>query len=198
MTKLTSKQESFCQAILAGLNQSNAYRKAYDCRGMKAETIHVRACELRNDSKIAVRIEALMKPVIAGAQMSRAEALSIAAMVGRHDARKMFDRHGNPKEITELEENEAMSIEGFEFYEAFAGNGESRKAVGYTKKFKLRDRLKAIELIAKIRGYYRDEEEGDVSKVPPRVEVVFVDATGANVHVNMDKHRVKPKVQFVG
>jgi phage terminase small subunit len=165
---------------------------------MKAETIHVRACELRNDSKIAVRIEALMKPVIAAAQMSRAEALSIATMVGRHDPGKMFDTHGNPKEIHELDENERMSIESFEFYEDFAGKGESRKAVGYTKKFKLRDRLKAIELIAKIRGYYRDEEDGNETKIPPRVEVVFVDAAGANVQVNMGQPRVKPKVQFVG
>jgi phage terminase small subunit len=71
----------------------------------------------------------------------------------------MFNEHGSPKEITELDNTEAAAIGGFELYEDFQGTGESRKLVGYTKKFKLTDRLRALELYGKACGYYADRQE---------------------------------------
>ena len=55
------------------------------------------------------------------AQMTRIEWLERVARICLADVRKMFDSHGNPKEITELGENEAAAIAAFEFREDFAG-----------------------------------------------------------------------------
>ena len=56
---LTAKQESFAQAIVDGLNQSDAYRHAYDTSNMRPETLWVKASELANDDKVSVRIQVL-------------------------------------------------------------------------------------------------------------------------------------------
>ncbi len=37
---LTRQQETFCIFVIAGDNQSDAYRKAYNCTRMKAKTVN--------------------------------------------------------------------------------------------------------------------------------------------------------------
>ena len=83
---LTPKQEAFCQAIVAGQNQSDAYRAAYKVgKSTKPETVNQAASRIMADSNVAARVEELRKPVIAAAQMTleshlrRLEELSRAA-----------------------------------------------------------------------------------------------------------------------
>ncbi len=49
---LTSKQESFCNAILSGMNQSDAYRHAYNAEKMSSNTIKVKASNLVHQDNI--------------------------------------------------------------------------------------------------------------------------------------------------
>lgn len=60
---LTPKQEKFCQGIVSGLNQSDAYRQAYNCDGMGDPTINNNAYVLMQDNDIAMRIEKLRLPI---------------------------------------------------------------------------------------------------------------------------------------
>lgn len=60
---LTPKQEKFCQCIIKGMNQSDAYRKAYNTKNTKDETLWSNASRLMNDSKVAARIEELKKNI---------------------------------------------------------------------------------------------------------------------------------------
>ena len=55
---LTPKQHIFCDGILSGLNQSDAYREAYDVDGMMPATIHNEAFKLMANPEIATSIEA--------------------------------------------------------------------------------------------------------------------------------------------
>lgn len=59
MTKLTPKQEGFCQRVASGSNYSDSYRGAYDCSHMKGSTINRNAAALEKDNKIATRIQVL-------------------------------------------------------------------------------------------------------------------------------------------
>lgn len=62
--KRTDKQEAFCKEfVLNGGNASDAYRFAYDAENMQPETINVKACELKGDGNISVRIEELHSKV---------------------------------------------------------------------------------------------------------------------------------------
>ena len=65
--KLTPKQELFAIHVSGGMNQSAAYRLAYDAENMLDETIHSRASEVASNSKVAARIEELRKPVLEAA-----------------------------------------------------------------------------------------------------------------------------------
>lgn len=156
---LTRQQEAFCLFVLAGDNQSDAYRKAFDCRRMKAKTVHECASKLMAHPKVTARVAELMQPVIAKARLTREQWLERLARIALFDPRNMFDSHGNPLEITELQDNEASAITDFEFYEDFTGKGDSRKAAGYTRRFKLADRLRALELYGKAQCYYAEKME---------------------------------------
>ena len=56
---LTPKQEDFCRFYIETGNASEAYRKAYDCERMKAETVNRNAAALLANNKIATRLEEL-------------------------------------------------------------------------------------------------------------------------------------------
>src|SRR5687768_10658825 len=103
--------------------------------------------------KVRTRLAELFLPIIAEARITRERWFGEVAKCALFDVRRMFDEHGHLKEITELDDTEAAAIGGFEFYEDFQGKGESRKPIGYIKKFKLTDRLRALELYGKACGY---------------------------------------------
>ena len=54
LPSLTPKQHAFVRALLKGKTASDAYREAYDCEGMAANSIWVAASRLRSDAKVAL------------------------------------------------------------------------------------------------------------------------------------------------
>ena len=59
--KLTVKQEKFARKYLEYSCASEAYRHAYSTKRMKPETIHVEACKLLANPKVATRINQLQE-----------------------------------------------------------------------------------------------------------------------------------------
>jgi len=63
-TKLTAKQELFAKLIaIDGLNQSDAYRRAYNCENMSDSSVWCNAAKLAADAKVMPRIEQLKAKV---------------------------------------------------------------------------------------------------------------------------------------
>ena len=79
VTDLTPKQEAFCQAIVSGLSQADAYRSAYDAKAMKAAVVQNKASLLMKKGEIRVRIENLRKPVVEKLQYDLSQAMTEAA-----------------------------------------------------------------------------------------------------------------------
>lgn len=173
---LTQREEEFCLLILAGKIPSLAYKLAYQPKRATEKTIHEKSCRLMKQGKIRARLEELRQPAVDAAIMQRDEWLRSLTMLARADVRKMFDNHGNPLEIVDLPNNEAHAVAAFEFCEDFAGKGEGRVAVGFTKKFKLTDRPRVLELIGKAQSFYVEKREitGADGK-PINLTVEFVD-----------------------
>lgn len=59
MALKSSKQEAFCQAVVSGMSQADAYRSAYNAEKMKNETIQKRASELIRDGEVKGRLQEL-------------------------------------------------------------------------------------------------------------------------------------------
>ena len=72
---LTGKQEAFCQAIVKGSNQADAYRSAYNASKMKDETIYAMSSKLAADHKVAIRLQELRQPVVEKLQYGLEEAM---------------------------------------------------------------------------------------------------------------------------
>jgi hypothetical protein len=53
---MTPKREAFAQAVASGLNQSDAYRQAFNAAKMKPNSINVNASKLMADTEIALRV----------------------------------------------------------------------------------------------------------------------------------------------
>jgi phage terminase small subunit len=70
MKELTTRQESFAQAIVKGSNQADAYRLAYSADKMKDETIWSNASRLVIDKKVQARIKKLRQPSVNKASLT--------------------------------------------------------------------------------------------------------------------------------
>jgi len=70
LNKLTAKQELFCEEVVSGKTQADAYRTAYSAQDMLDKTIWVKASELMANGKVTGRIEELRLPVIKEAQLT--------------------------------------------------------------------------------------------------------------------------------
>lgn len=66
-TRLTPKQEKFCQCIVSGMSGKDSYIAAYDTKG-KDTTINQEVVKLLAREDIQNRIETLQKPIIKAAQ----------------------------------------------------------------------------------------------------------------------------------
>jgi hypothetical protein len=70
---LTPKQEKFCQGIVKGLSQSDAYRDAYDCENSSDEVIWKEACNLMKNRNVSVRIQELRAEVTQEIKYTKAD-----------------------------------------------------------------------------------------------------------------------------
>ena len=69
---LTPQQEKFCQCIVSGMNQSDAYRSSYNVRpNTKPESVNVSGSQMMADPKISQRVAELRKPVVEAIQLTR-------------------------------------------------------------------------------------------------------------------------------
>ena len=165
----SARVERFCiEVVRPGNSLSDAYRIAFQPKHCSPKTINEKASRLRKTDKVEARVKILVAPVIQTAQLTYARWLQEVDRVAICDPRKLFDTHGNPIDIPNLGDEEAPVIAGFEITEEFSGKGADRVPVGYTRKFKLVDKLKALELAGKARKFMeQDDGESDNSKIPP-------------------------------
>lgn len=93
---LTQKQQNFAKAIaLDGMNYSDAYRSAYNCKRMSDTTINNNAWKLMQDNEITTRIKELAaqadSPKIMSAQKRREKLTELAADEDPNVAMKAID-----------------------------------------------------------------------------------------------------------
>lgn len=91
--KLTSKQEAFCQAIADGMNQSDAYRSAYNAVNMKPDVVNVKASQLAAGGKVAVRVDELKQSLSDKSEWTRLDSVTALRNV-------VEGREAKPNDIT--------------------------------------------------------------------------------------------------
>jgi phage terminase small subunit len=81
------------------------------------------------------------------------------ARVAYFDPRKLFDRNGQPLALVDLDDDTAAAIAGLDVLEEFEGMGKDRRMVGMVKKWKLADKLGALDKLMKHLGGYKEDND---------------------------------------
>ncbi len=80
------------------------------------------------------------------------------------DIRDAYDDNGSLKPIKELPTSIAKCISSIEVDELWEGRGRDAKQTGFTKKVRMYDKLKAIEMVGKQIGMFNDKQHIVVEK----------------------------------
>lgn len=97
MARLTPKQEAFAQFVAQGETQSEAFRKAYPrSRKWMAKSVHERASELANFSKVVARIAELRAPAVEAMRITQEERIASYLDIARR-AREAKDLQAETK-----------------------------------------------------------------------------------------------------
>ena len=104
MTKLTPKQENFCNYYLETGNASEAYRRAYSCENMKDETVNERSCRLLKEYKISTRVSQLQADLQKKSDITKIEAVKELTNIVRARVTDVLFARGTTIKIKNLDE----------------------------------------------------------------------------------------------
>lgn len=88
-----------------------------------------------------------------------ARVLSELKSIGMVDVRQVFEDDGSLKAPNTWPEPVARAIAGVDIFEEFEGRGEDRKQIGWTKKLKMNDKVRALELLGKHLKMFAERHE---------------------------------------
>lgn len=155
MGKLTPKQERFVAEYLIDPNATQSALKA----GYSKKTAYSIGQENLKKPEIASAIAVKQQRIANRLEISAERVLQEIAKMAFMDPRKFFRDDGSPKDITELDDDTAMSLAGMDVLEQFEGSGDERKFVGYVKKFKLADKGQNLERLGRNLKLFIDRTE---------------------------------------
>lgn len=145
MTKLTDKQERFCQEFIIDLNGKQAAIRAK----YSEATAEQQASRLLSYAKVMNRIASL--------KTERAEKLSVDAeyVLRRHleidqmDVLDILGEDGSLRPVSEWPKVWRQYLSGFDVAELWEGRGDDKEQIGVLKKIKWPDKVKNLELLGK-------------------------------------------------
>ena len=164
MKPLTAKQEKFCQNLLSGMNQTEAYRDAYDCDNMQIETITNNAYQLTKNSDIATRLSELRNMTATPAVLSAQEKRQILADIARANLTDFIDENGQVR----LNSKSSRALKEYYIKTRVDKFGKPIK----TSSVKIIDAIQAIAEDNKMAGHYAPSKHliGNVDLTPELID----------------------------
>lgn len=155
---MTEKQKVFCDEYLIDFNATRAYKVAYkNCK--KDETANVNGSRLLRNAKVQEYIEERKENLKKRIEITQEDVINQLARIAFGDIRKIYNENGSLKNIQDLDNDTAAIITGIETTEEFDGYGEDKVQIGYTKKIKMAEKTKALDLLGKYFGIFKDKVE---------------------------------------
>lgn len=165
--KLTPKQEKFVQGLFSGLSQRQAFKQAYNAENMKDVTIDRKACVIAKQSNISARLTELQDEYKERNMVTIDRVLAEYAKIGFADI-KDFIEYKTVKTVVDTEDNGELIIDYKMVVDAkdsseIDGTLVNEVSIGKdgTFKFKLHDKLNALEKMGKTLGMFIDRVEAN-------------------------------------
>ena len=161
---MTDAQKRFCDEYLIDLNATRAYKVAYpNCK--KDETASAAGSRMLGNVKVQEYIQEQQREREKRTKVTQDMIVNELAKIAFLDISILYNENGGLKNIQDIDENTRRAISSLETFEEFEGYGEDREKVGDTKKVKLIDKTKALELLGKHLGMFKDKI--DISQDKP-------------------------------
>ncbi len=152
---LTPKQERFVQEYLVDLNATAAAKRA----GYSEKTAGEQAARLLTNVKIQLAIQEAQKLLRNRTEITQDMVIRETAKLAFFDIRKMFDKDGKPLDISNLDDDTAAALVGLDVQDVYEFNNDEKQFIGYIKKYKMADKLKALELLGKRFGTWEPQNK---------------------------------------
>lgn len=172
--KLAPKQKTFVDEYLIDLNATRAYKVAYP-KVRKDETARANSSRLLTNANIKAYIEERMKDREKRTEITQDRVLKEYAKIAFFNPKKLFNENGQPKDITELDDDTAAVIAGLKVNDVYEGFGEDRTFIGYLKEYKLTDKKGALDSLARHLGMFKDKVElsGEVNTNTDKLDKIL-------------------------
>lgn len=148
--ELTGKEERFCNEYLISFNGAKSARLA----GYSEHS----ACEIAYENlrkpHIIARIEELKAEQLIQLGVTPFSILRSLACIANGDIRRMFTPGGNLIDVADLEDDVAMAVQSIDVVEKRVDG-----SVEYTRKIKMYDRQRALELLGKHANLFIEKVE---------------------------------------
>ena len=160
---MTDAQKRFCDEYLIDLNATRAYKIAYS-RCKKDETANVNGSKLLRNTKVQEYISEKMKDREQRTKITQDMVIKELAKIAFLDIRKLYTENGQLKNVADIDSETAGAISSLETLEEYEGYGDDREKIGDTQKVRLLDKTKALELLGKHLGMFKDKVEIEQNK----------------------------------
>jgi phage terminase small subunit len=148
------RHEIFCQEILLMKPQLRCYSKAYpECSYASAAAASTR---LLNDVKVIDRIQFLRDEQRSRYKMTADDIHARLVMAAFVDPADLFNADGSSIAVHLLPPEIRLCIESLEIDDIVIGEGPEKKIIGTTKKIKVISKTKALELLGRHQGMFKD------------------------------------------
>jgi len=175
--ELTAKQIRFCQEYIIDLIGSQAAVRAEYSEDTAASI----ASELLTKPNIQAYVQELMDDRATRTRATADKVVSELYHLISYDPNEIYDTDGTLKKISNIPKNIRKAIASIEVTELFSGSGESRTWIGYTKKIKLWDKTKVLEMLARHHKLLTDVHElGGPGGAPLAAPQIFFESKKNN------------------
>lgn len=153
---MTDAQKKFCDEYLIDLNATKAYKVAYpNCK--KDETANAASSRMLRNVKVQEYISERMKQLEQRTEVTQDMVIKELAKIAFLDIRKLYTENGQLKNIADMDSETAGAISSLETLEEYEGYGNNREKIGDTQKVKLLDKTKALELLGRHLGMFKEK-----------------------------------------
>lgn len=153
--KLTPKQQRFLTEYLKDMDVVQA--------AIRAGYSEARAEVMGYQNLKKPEIQCAIRAALSGepAYITKDNVLREYARIAFFDPRKLFRPDGTPKPIEALDDDTAAALIGIDVREEYEGAGQERVFTGYTKKYKLANKMGALNSLAKHMGLFDTKQNGE-------------------------------------
>lgn len=153
---MTDAQKRFCDEYLIDLNATRAYKVAYP-RCKKDETANAASSRMLRNVKVQEYISEKQQEIEKRTEITQDMIVKELAKIAFLDIRKLYTENGQLKNIADMDSETAGAISSLETLEEYEGYGNNREKIGDTQKVKLLDKTKALELLGRHLGMFKEK-----------------------------------------